>query len=257
MATDHHQPNWLACLADYVEALAEERRLSAIHDDALAAVKAEAPMPEILVCQDGGGMYLAASSIEHADLPFDRKVELMVALRAWQPVFEASYARHGVEAASEAWEDASDALEAASKSLINAPARDSADFVFKFRVYLDSVHCTRTRHDIDTADTLSELLSDPHFDGAWPLARLYQDALRLAGERPDLQDAQPFDDAAWVAAFEALPGHSIWPTGPVYAEPDAFPGGDPKNAPTGGHLWDALTEWQRDSVLDFAKTRAG
>jgi hypothetical protein len=151
---------------------------------------------------------------------------MLAALHEWLPRHEAAKAAHRAVELNEAWENFGESY-GAREALIKAPAPDIHAVAHKLRTLLDFCHCGETRQDVDSADTLSELLSEPEFSAAWGVARVYQDVLRLAGLRPDLVEVQPFDAKAWIEAFETIPGHEMRPAGPAYMEPEAWGPGCP------------------------------
>jgi hypothetical protein len=231
---------------------AEDQRLAARIDEANAAVKAEAPMPETL--KRGGKAYRTVFAVmEGASLSFDEKVELVAIVREWQARLDEAEERHGLSEAHDAWEE--HRTDAEFDSLMDIPAPDLAAVRYKLRAYLERAHCGMARHDVDTADTISEFLTNPNLDGPWGAARVYQDLLLLTGERSDLVEAQPFDAEAWIDRFTAHPGHEASVYGIAYNEPDAWPDGDMSKEPAGEHLWRGLTEWQKEAVLSWLRSQ--
>lgn len=223
-------------------------------DAAQAAVEAEAPVPTALRMPSGGHYFREASITNSRDLTFDRKAELLEIFREWWPRRVMAEERHNAEAITEAWENY-DGRDDAIFALIDTPAPTVAAAVEKVRVLLDRAHCGMRYQDVDSASTISEFLTNGTLDGPWPIARIYQDLLRMTGGRPDLATAEEFDANSWLNNFCAIAGHSMSNRGPCYMEPEAFPEGDPRNEPYGQQLWRALEPWQRDVVRRVAADR--
>lgn len=213
---------WAAAVDRYRQGHAEDDRLGDICHAIDARIEEEAPTPPALRSRSGG-VYLTEEGIlgDHR-LSLSGKADAIEALRAWAPLLAAARERHGFTQAHEVWE-AHDGIGQGFETLVDTPAPTLEAVVFKVRTILAEVACQYLRQNVDEPDTISELLSESHYDSNWPMARVYQDLLRLTQMRPELVAAGAFDAEAWVKDFEALPGHRITPWGPAYVHPDAWP----------------------------------
>jgi hypothetical protein len=244
---------WAEAYATYEAAIAEQERLWQAATDATKAVEAEAPIPEVLRALPGGERYTEAHIADDKSLDFDTRYAALQALREWRPRLEEARRRYEHDQKHEAWEEYS-GRDAALERLIDTPAPTLRALTQKVRALLLEIHCDKIGQDIDTADTVAELLTSKEWQGAAPIVCLYQDLLRLTGQRPDLAAVEAFDVAGWVTRFEAIPGHELGPQGPCYIEPEAWPDGDHSKEPAGAHLWRDLQQWQRRTILDWART---
>lgn len=93
--------------------------------------------------------------------------------------------RLGCEPDERAWLE-SEVLYEAFEAMIDTPAATPEALAYKLQALLQRAHCPLVHDDAGEAATISELLTDRTYDGTWPLARVFQDALRLAGLRADL-----------------------------------------------------------------------
>jgi hypothetical protein len=212
---------FVSAYASYVAVKDDDRRALEAAKVATAAVEAEAPVPPELRKGDAGH-YWRRTMIENSEeLSFAEKVEKLAVFDAWKPLRDAAEARHRERELDAAWEaiNPQDAFVA----LHETPAPTAEALTEKVRIYIAEVLCTEQGMKVDDPDTLSRLLSDPDIEGAWGMVRVYQDLLRLTHQSPELANAQAYDPAPFVAAFEALPGHYFSPMmGPTYTD-EAWP----------------------------------
>jgi hypothetical protein len=136
-------------------------------------------------------------------------------------------------------------VDVATKALLKVRVATIEDALLKGQAYAWSHGC---------ADT-SKLPFEE--DIGLVLAALRRD---IAGLQPNPTSSgsptfPPFDPAAWVDAFEAIPGHQIHGNGPCYMEPEAFPEGSIQNSPFGQALWYALTDDQKAAVRAIGRER--
>lgn len=211
-------PAWDAAVAAFEAAEAEEARLMDALGAASEAIERDAPTPDILKREDGG-RYITEGQIEAANLPFDQKVAMVSALRAWEPERAAAAATHRLVERNEEWSDHS--VAPAEDALVQTPAPNAAALALKLGLVI-SRHVGVALADLQTAEQVSRLLTSPE-SVERDLVVAYQDALSLAGLRPDLVAAQAFDVEAWIDAFEAHPGHMVGAEGRLsYLEPKAY-----------------------------------
>ncbi len=195
---------WDAAAAALAASADEENRLLRALEAASDAAERDAPTPAILR-RESGGTYTTEEQVEAAKLPFDQKVAMVTALREWMPVRQAALAAHRVEELDEAWRDHSVCV--AEDALIRTPAPNAQALALKLGLVV-SRHMGVSFEELQTVECITGLLTSDEPDER-DLALTYQDALRLAGQRPDLVAAEAFDAAAWIANFEALPGHTM------------------------------------------------
>lgn len=244
---------WRGAVAEYEAAQAEEQRLSELADVATASAEAEAPMPSILT--DGRATYRTEEQIMQATgLSPERRLEMIVALRSWHEARATAEERHACAEAHDRWDEYRRGHET-MEALVDCPAPNPAALAYKVRAWLERAHIDRSGQDVDDPGTLAELLATAPLDGAWAPVRFYQDALRMSGQRPDIVAVEPFDVEGWVDEFVAHPGHYLDARGPIYVEPEAFPGGDVRNEPPGRKAWSELTPALRGVVRSYASQK--
>ena len=211
-------PAWDAAVEAMENARAEEDRLMDILVEASEAVARDAPRPEILK-RENQSYFVTEAQIDAEKLPFDQKVAMISALREWRPTRDAAMATHRFTQLNDDWSNFSAAP--AEDALIQTPAPHAEGLALKLGLVV-SRQVGVALDDLQTVEGMSSLLSSAH-RGERDLALAYQDALRIAGLRPDLVAAQPFDVEGWIDAFEAHPGHTITRTGRLeYMEPKAY-----------------------------------
>jgi hypothetical protein len=110
-----------------------------------------------------------------------------------QELEDAGAARDEVKAANDELEQFS--TYGPWRAMMDTPAPSIEAVGYKLRALLDRGHADDVGDDVDTPETITKLLAEHPIDGAAPIARIYQDVLRLAGERPDIVAAQPTPDA--------------------------------------------------------------
>lgn len=209
---------WDLAVSALGAAYAEERRLLAALGEACDAVERDAPIPEILK-RENGGYYFLEDQIAGLSVPFDQKVEMVATLRDWWPVRQAAGAAHRTEELNQEWD--SHNLSPSEDALMATPAPNISALALKLAMALSREHGLALE-DLQTPEQIAELLSNSDAE-ARDYVLAYQDALRLAGERPDLVAAKAFDVQAWISAFEAHPGHHVTRSGrPSYEEPQAY-----------------------------------
>lgn len=226
-AVQHAQPlaTWLAARGDFDDAWANLKAATAAATAARKALEAEAPVPEALR-DKRGGFHLTEWEIKAAsDLTFDQKASALEVLAQYQPQRQAAKVRVRFDELTDAETLAEEAFFAAASALQATPAPSGAALVTQVRAMLalSAEACGETFADAENPEHMSELLTRSGADTGRLLATIYQQAARLAGvDNPGVR-AEPFDVEAWIAAFEAHPGHVIRQGGIVeYNEPKCF-----------------------------------
>jgi len=100
-------------------------------------------------------------------------------------------------------EDRTTAYFDAEDRLFATPAPNLSALAVKMRVHLHRSVADRISDDLSDPRHFSAFLSSPYIDERAAL-RIYQDILRLAGERPEIASAQPFDPSSIINLARTL-----------------------------------------------------
>jgi hypothetical protein len=190
-------------------------------------LNAEAPWPKELQQGDGDVWNFEVEITKSADLTFEKKVEMLEILRAFQPIRDAAHERLRLDQLAEAEEALWPPVHEAREAVMQVVPTTMPNVALKLRMmveeYLDREDSDDERRlDLDDPLDMSELLSRSDYTIERNLTLLYQQTAHLAGMRSPALSAAPFDPEAWVAAFETLPGHQVTPRGVEYQEPAAW-----------------------------------
>ena len=185
-----------------------------------------APTPDVLVIDrhpDGRPrrQYLVESVIEaEKDLSFDKKVELIGALRTHQAAEEIAKERLGFQAVTDAASAAFDERQAAQAALAALPPPNLEALAYKAWAII-AEDCLQDEHARPDQDNIGLLLRS---DGdGYAAVKIYQDIVRLAGGPAEISDYRGFDPAAWLAEFESKPGCEFDTSiGPYYDDQLAY-----------------------------------
>ena len=222
---------------------------------AYVAVKEAAPVPEILKTPLGGVRTDAESIKRDQSLTFDQKAAMIAALGEWLPRLRAAVAANGGHNPHEEDEhdrrDATyDALCGAAEAILKATAVTDDDLILQFEVsFFDDVGGWR----LDDPETWVRLLTEPVHSGARTQVRMFQTLLRYMGRtQHPACGAAPWDAAAWVEAFEAIPGCEVAPGGALFRN-EAWEGyiGDEAFTVTDRALVDAFLDRERVTDPDL------
>ncbi|MCR5874387.1 hypothetical protein LRS10_09550 [Phenylobacterium sp. J426] len=210
---------YAAAQAALAAARTEDAKRRERYDAVGAALDAAAPLPAILQEREGKTRFTSTLMIEMSDHPFERKVEMVAALNDWLPKREAAKAELDYGRISDDY--LSFDVAAVEDAVIESAPETPTELAHKLGLAA-SIILEVDPEQLETPEGLSAILSRrDRADTA--VVRVYQDALRLAGARPDLVAAQPFDVEAWIDTFEAHPGHLVTESGRVeYQEPLAW-----------------------------------
>lgn len=227
MSQDQSHTDWRAAYEHFASATRKHASVSAQLDHAIAAVAAEAPVPEEL--KNYGSSLQGMTAIERSisndqRLSFDRKAELISALRRWKEAEAISAARYEYERLLAAVET-DETADAAYEALVDVPPSSLNALADKLRAILNRLVTNLAGEHADDQHAVSRVLTESsQYDAEYALVTVYRDVLRLAGQNTPAISAAPFDAAAWVSDFERLPGHEISRFGPSYTD-EAFKGG--------------------------------
>jgi len=244
---------WDAAVAAYHAALQTHRETEADFDRRYAEAIALSPTPDILKASNGE--YLTESMIEEdRRLSFARKVEMINVFREWRPSRDAAVKALGCD--GDPCEATFNTVFEAFEAIMAMTPPDLSGLLLQLRLLIERLHLEYTHEAAVDVPTAQRLLDEPLND-AGGLFAIYRNALGLAGIDDPVRHVRPFDAAAWVAAFEALPGHEVTGRGPAFIEDKgAFPNNDIHQTPPGLVMWKALNPWQKDKIKAFAKERA-
>lgn len=225
-------PQWRAVMDAYEAAERRHREARAAYDAAWQKLEAMAPWPDELHDKAGGGFFTFEGSIkEAAELTHDQKVAALAALAEYRPRRDAIEEQLQVDALSDADDVATDAYVAARQALIAAHAPDAAALAFQLRVAVEAIvdldePNEAVSPDLENPAHVEELISNYTLSAPF-LISIYRNACALAGKPSATADVQAFDPAAWVARFEAYPGHSVTDAGQISYEEFVAWGVDP------------------------------
>lgn len=110
---------------------------------------------------------------------------------------DAAYRQKGLS--DDEWDKLCDRADATRDRLFALPAPDVAALAEKLRLSLRVKIEDRPDDDVDDPRTIAAGLAGP----LRPQVQAYQDALRLAGQRPEIAEATPFDPDPFIAAVTA------------------------------------------------------
>lgn len=221
------ETHWRSVAAAYSHALAEREAIYSAYSAAIDEVDEAAPTPALLDLGEGRSLF-SEEHIQNAPVPEAVRVTMREELARWKAAEAAAWALTPFKRGNAEDEPGGVMYEADSRfydafdQMLEAPAPSIDAMVFKFRAVIERVWCDRLGDDVDSPETFTRFLSEQSLDGGMPAAWLYLDALRLSGQKSALLETQPFDGDAWIAQFEANPGHRITPRGAEYQEPYAW-----------------------------------
>lgn len=164
-------------------------------------------------------------ALECADLTLAEKARRLPILNLWLASREHIRAELGLPALEADEQAASDQYTAAQDALIAA----HPPHIAALRQQLSIVISRMSTLDPDTENGIAELLQSRHYAEYSELAQIYVHACRLAGHDGAAANFKPFDPEAWIAEFEAHPGHTMQVSRrrngtaePEYADPIAW-----------------------------------
>lgn len=164
-------------------------------------------------------------ALECADLTLAEKARRLPILNQWRADRERIAAEMGLPALEAEEQATSDQYTAAQDALIAA----HPPHVAALRRQLSIVISRMSSLDPDSDAGIASLLQDRDYAEYAELAQIYVHTCRLAGHAGAAANFQPFDPEAWIAEFEAHPGHTMlvsrWKkelAEPEYADPIAW-----------------------------------
>jgi hypothetical protein len=158
-------------------------------------------------------------------------------------------------AAEEAWGQSFEVMADSTQAVVDTPAPDLHALIYKIRTILTRGHLEFAKDSVDNPETLARWLGEP-WDGAWPIVRVYQDLLRLVGERPEIAALQPAPKATRSPrkTTTELRGHH--PQRPRWRSPTARRTGPQGGAAGAAALADAQERRPLSSFVPETSARA-
>ena len=239
---------WKSVLEEFEATQRAYEVVSEAQDAADRLVEATSPLPDVLKRKAGGAFTSENAILTDGFLSFDKKVELVNAVRAWSPHRDAAMAEHRVEEHQDAFDAALGVMDDALDLMAITPAPDMEALLLKVRTLIARRLVGYKGEHADDPTFASRLLTDPHHSAETVVLHIYRDLLRLMGRTSPILEAVRFDARAWIVEFERQPDCEVSTYGVGYYD-------ETGRRPRDLSSWSALPKWQQHIVREAAKER--